>query len=107
MSQGVSLLDKAVEIAHLEMAALEEGDYDEALKLADRRGEIISEAWSALESDTTDQYRTRLVALTRLQERLTALADTARDVVREGLQRSRREKQRMRGYRQSIGQALR
>lgn len=107
MSRGVRLLDKAVEIAHREMAALEAGDYDEAARLADRRGEIISQAWSALETDTTDQYRARLVNLTRLQERLTALAGTARDIVREGLQRSRREKQRLRGYHRAIGQAIR
>lgn len=100
------MLDKAVEIAHREMAALEMGNYDEAVKLADRRGEIISQAWSELETDATDQYRRRLVDLTRLQEHLTALASAARDVAREGLQRSRREKQRMRGYHQSIGQAL-
>ncbi|MDR2573801.1 MAG: hypothetical protein LBC94_05570 [Desulfovibrio sp.] len=106
MSRGVRLLDKAVEIAHREMAALEMGNYDEAVKLADRRGEIISQAWSELETDATDQYRRRLVDLTRLQEHLTALASAARDVAREGLQRSRREKQRMRGYHQSIGQAL-
>jgi hypothetical protein len=106
MSRGVHLLDKAVEIAHREMAALESGDYDEAARLADRRGEIISQAWNALETDTTDQYRSRLVSLTRLQERLTALAGAARDAVRGGLQRSRLEKQRMRGYHQAIGQAM-
>ncbi|MDR2744952.1 MAG: hypothetical protein LBB66_07170 [Desulfovibrio sp.] len=106
MNQGVHLLDRAVEIAHREMAALEAGDYDGAARLADRRGEIISRAWSALETDTTDQYRSRLVNLTRLQERLTALAGAARDIAREGLQRSRRERQRMRGYHRAIGQAI-
>ena len=106
MSQGVHLLDMAVEIAHREMAALEAGAYDEAVRLADRRGEIISQAWSALETDATDQYRARLVNLTRLQERLTALAGAARDVTREGLQRARREKQRIRGYHRAIGQAI-
>ncbi|MDR2055738.1 MAG: hypothetical protein LBQ10_07720 [Desulfovibrio sp.] len=106
MSQGVRLLDRAVEIAHREMAALEAGEYDEAARLADRRGEIISRAWSALEADATDRYRSRLVSLTRLQQRLTALAGAARDIVREGLQRSRREKQRMRGYHRAVGQAM-
>ncbi|MDR3320431.1 MAG: hypothetical protein LBS77_05890 [Desulfovibrio sp.] len=88
MSRGVFLLDKAVDIAYREMTALEMGDYDAAAKLADQRDEIINQAWSVLETDATDQYRARLVNLTRLQDRLTAL----KDIVRDGLQHSRLEK---------------
>ena len=90
----------------LMMAALEDGAYDRAVELAERRGEITSMAWHLLESGGADQYRNRLIELTRLQEHLTELAAQAQEVVRASLQRSRLEKQRMRGYHQAVGQAL-
>ena len=61
MSQGLCLLDEALDLARQEMLALEDGAYDRAVVLA---------------------------------------------VIRASLQRSRREKQRMRGYHQAVGQAL-
>ena len=44
--------------------------------------------------------------MARVQEHLTGLAIRARDALRQDLQRSRLERQRMNGYHQSIGQAL-
>ncbi|MDR1777163.1 MAG: hypothetical protein LBR31_04970 [Desulfovibrio sp.] len=107
MSKGVSLLDRALEIAHREMSALETGDYDEASRLADQRDKIVEQAWAVLENEAGDQYRVRLVNLTQLQERLSALALSTRDMMRESLQRSRRERRRMQGYHQAVGHALR
>ena len=106
MGQGLSLLDQALDLARQEMAALEDGAYDRAVELAERRGELTGMAWQLLESDGVDQYRKRLIELTRLQEHLTELAAQAQEVVRASLQRSRLEKQRMRGYHQAVGQAL-
>ena len=45
MGQGLSLLDQALDLARQEMAALEDGAYDRAVELAERRGEITSMAW--------------------------------------------------------------
>ncbi|AMD90832.1 hypothetical protein [Desulfovibrio fairfieldensis] len=106
MSQGLCLLDEALDLARQEMLALEDGAYDRAVELAERRNEVTSMAWHVLESGSTDQYRNRLIELTRLQEHLADLAAKAQEVIRTSLQRSRREKQRMRGYHQAVGQAL-
>lgn len=106
MNQGLSLLDQALALARQEMSALEDGAYDKAVELAERRGELTGMAWQLLESDRVDQYRNRLVELTRLQEHLSELAAQAQDVVRASLQRSRLERQRIRGYHQAVGQAL-
>ncbi|WP_298031135.1 hypothetical protein [uncultured Desulfovibrio sp.] len=106
MGQGLSLLDQALDLARQEMAALEDRAYDKAVELAERRGEVTSMAWHLLESGGADQYRNRLIELTRIQEHLSELAVQARDVVRASLQHSRMEKQRMRGYHQAVGQAL-
>ena len=98
MSQGLCLLDEALDLARQEMLALEDGAYDRAVELAERRNEVTSMAWHVLESGSTE--------LTRLQEHLADLAAKAQEVIRASLQRSRREKQRMRGYHQAVGQAL-
>ena len=91
MSQGLCLLDEALDLARQEMLALEDGAYDRAVELAERRNEVTSMAWHVLESGSTDQYRNRLIELTRLQEHLADLAAKAQEVIRASLQRSRRE----------------
>ena len=68
MSQGLCLLDEALDLARQEMLALEDGAYDRAVELAERRNEVTSMAWHVLESGSTDQYRNRLIELTRLPQ---------------------------------------
>ena len=106
MNQGVCLLDEALNLARLEMAALEDGAYDKAVELAERRGEVTSMAWHMLEDSQADQYRAHLMELARMQEQLTELATKAHSEIRSQLQRSRLEGRRMRGYHQAVGQAL-
>lgn len=106
MAHGICLLDQALDLAMQEMAALEDGAYEKAVELAEKRNEVTSMAWHMLESGSVEEYRGHLVELNRVQEHLTSLAIQARDSLRQDLQRSRRERQRMNGYHQSIGQAL-
>ena len=106
MNQGVCLLDEALNLARLEMAALEDGAYDRAVELAERRGEVTSMAWHMLEDSQADQYRAHLMELARMQEQLTELATKAHSEIRSQLQRSRLESRRMRGYHRAVGQAL-
>ncbi|GFH62775.1 MAG: hypothetical protein ZNDK_0546 [Candidatus Desulfovibrio kirbyi] len=106
MRQGICLLDRALNIAHQEMAAIEAGEYDKAGELARQRGDIISQAWSLLGDESAEQYRSRLVSLAQMQRCLTSMAAGTRDVVVESLQKSRQGKKRMRGYRQSLGHVL-
>ncbi|MDY0204689.1 MAG: hypothetical protein RBR49_11280 [Desulfovibrio desulfuricans] len=106
MAQGLSLLDQALDLARQEMNALEDGAYDKAVILAEKRNEVTSMAWYMLEDGRGEEYRGHLVELARVQEHLTGLATRARDALRQDLQRSRLERQRMNGYQQSIGQAL-
>ena len=106
MAQGICLLDQALDLAMQEMTALEDGAYDKAVALAEKRNEITSMAWHMLDGDNVEECRGHLIELNRVQEHLTSLAIQARDVLRQELQRSRRERQRMHGYHQAIGQAL-
>lgn len=106
MSQGVYLLDQALDLARQEMAALDDGSYELAVELAEQRGEITSLAWNMLATDEVTDYRSRLVALTEFQEHLTRKASRAQEAVRMTLNRSRQEQHRMRGYHVAVGQAI-
>ena len=106
MNQGVCLLDEALNLARMEMAALEDGAYDKAVELAERRGEVTSMAWHMLDDSQADEYRAHLIELARVQDQLTELATKAHGEIRAQLQRSRLEGRRMRGYHRAVGQAL-
>ena len=106
MCQGIALLDEALALARQERAALENADYEEAIELAGRRGELTDMAWSMLEPDAAEDYRSRLAEQARLQEELTGMAGRARDEVRRSLNHSRQEQRRIRGYHQAVGYAL-
>ena len=82
------MLDEALELARQERAALENANYEEAIELAGRRGELTGMAWSLLARETMDDY------------------GSARNDVRQSLNHARREQRRIRGYHQAVGHAL-
>lgn len=106
MSQGICLLDEALVLAHQEKCALEKGEYDEAIELAQKRNEITGMAWNSFDNSEKEPYYKRLLELIDLQTHLTAIASRAQETLREKLSRSRQEKRRMRGYQMAVGQAL-
>lgn len=106
MCRGIALLDEALELARQERAALENANYEEAIELAGRRGELTGMAWSLLVREATDEYRSRLLELARLQEQLSDIAARARNDVRQGLSHARQEQRRIRGYHQAVSHAL-
>lgn len=106
MSQGLALLDEALDLARQEKSALEEGEYDEAIGMAQKRVDITDQAWNFLQTTEHEPYRKRLLELADLQKQLTELATSARNAVRQRMNRSRQEKKRMQGYHLAVGQAL-
>lgn len=106
MSQGIALLDEALDLAQQEKNALENGDYEEAIELAEKRGELTNMAWDLLDMKESASYRSRVMELSTLQSQLSTIASRAREVIRQKLCRSRQEKKRIRGYHMAVGQAL-
>lgn len=106
MSKGTILLDEALELARKEKNALENGEYDEAIELAQRRSDITGMAWNNYEPSEKDTYKSRLSELAKIQLSLTDFASRAHETIREKLSRSRQEKRRIRGYQMAVGQAL-
>jgi len=106
MSPGIALLDEALELARQEKSALEEGAYDEAICMAQKRNEITGMAWNYLEHAEREPYRKRLLELSGLQEQLSEIAARAKAAVRQSMNRSKMEKRRMNGYHMAVSQAL-
>lgn len=106
MCQGTNLLDEALGLARQEMTALDGGSYELAAELASKRCELTGMAWNLYEPTRRDAYLERMTELASFQTRLTKKATVARDEIRGRLQRSRREKIRLHGYQQAVGQAL-
>lgn len=106
MNQGIYLLDQALGLARQEMSALDDGEYENAVQLATRRGELISRAWGMLDTGSREKYRNRLLELNGLQDQLARKARETQALIRDSLGRSRKEKQRMRGYHLAVSQAL-
>lgn len=106
MSQGVALLDEALELARQEKAALESGAYESAIELAEKRGNLTNMAWNLYGADEKETYASKLSQLTTLHSQLTAIASRAHAAVRDKLNHSRMEKRRYRGYQMAVSQAL-
>lgn len=106
MSCAIDLLDEALDLAKKEKNALEVGEYDEAMDLAEKRGELTGMAWNMFEPGISEHYRKKLLELSSIQTQLTELATQARDAIRKKLSISRQEKRRIRGYHLAVGQAL-
>lgn len=106
MSRGTVLLDEALDLARQEKAALENGEYNEAIELAQKRNEITGMAWDLFDMSEKGPYHKRLLELADFQTKLTDIATLAHDTIRQKLNRSRQEKKRMRGYHMAVGQAL-
>ena len=79
MSRAIDLLDEALDLARKEKSALEDGEYDEAMGLAEKRGELTGMAWNLFEPSIAEHYKKRIMELSNIQKQLTELATKARD----------------------------
>ena len=106
MSEGMCLLNEALDLARQEATALEDGAYARAVELAERRNAVTGLAWKSFDSSESEQYKSYLTELARMQHYLTGLATRAYNDIRAHLQRARLERRRMQGYHKTVGQAL-
>lgn len=106
MSQGLVLLDEAMELARKEKVALEAGEYEDAIEIAEKRSEVTSMACNLMTHADHEPYRGRLQALLDFQKQLVSLASRAHAAVRDRMNRSKQEKRRIKGYSMAVSQAL-
>lgn len=101
MADSLSLLDMALQLGERELGALAAGDVDAAESSSRERAELVEMAWSRRDPAALDDLRDKLQRLQCLQGRLTEEARRLHDNIRTQLQHSRRESQRLCGYRQA------
>ncbi|MBR3665277.1 MAG: hypothetical protein IKN64_11615 [Desulfovibrio sp.] len=105
-NQGLLMLDRALELAEQEMAAVQNEAYEDAIELSRERGEMTNQAWNFFSSDVRDEYRSRLLELKNIHQLLKKIATEAHDKVEASLQQSKQERRRMRGYQSCVTHAL-
>ena len=106
MNQGIVLLEEALNLAQAEKCALEGGEYDEAIAIAEKRSQLTGMAYNHMTHEDEEPFRLKLLELSDIQNQLTSIASKAHNAVRQRLNRSKMEKKRMRGYQIAVGQAL-
>lgn len=106
MSQALQFLERAFQLARLEREALRTRNYDQAVKLSEQRQTLMEAARDCLETAEHAAYRERLLQLADLQRELTALARQAHQGVLAGLQGARKQRMRLRGYKQAVTLSL-
>lgn len=97
-------LDRVMEIGAQELDALQKGDAELALELFGQRSLLISQAWN-VRGDDTEAYVRRLQEVQRMQDVLSAEARRQRESIRQGLMNSRKEGQRLAGYKKAVSYA--
>ena len=101
MPDSLSLLDMALQLGERELGALAAGDVDAADSASRERAELVEMAWSRRDPAALNDLRDKLLRLQCLQGRLTEEARRLHDNIRSQLQQTRRESQRLTGYRQA------
>ncbi len=97
---AMSLVERAIEIANRELEQLEQGEVEDASKLAHDRRLVLDEAFlmERREDEDLRLFREKLVELQQIQRRLNDEALRLHERIREELGRSRQETKRHAGY---------
>lgn len=106
MTQGMELLDEALELGRQEKTALEEGAYEDAIEMARKRAELTGMACNCMKHEHQESFRSRLLQLSTLQKQLILLATTAHNAIRRQMNQSKQEKRRMNAYHVALEHAL-
>ena len=105
-NRGLLMLDRALELAEQEMAAVQNEAYEDAIEISRERGEITNQAWDYYSSDVREEYRSRLLELKSIHQLLQRIATEAHAKVEASLKQSKQERRRMRGYQTCVTHAL-
>lgn len=106
MERATEYIDQALMLGQLELSLLLAGDVEEAARIAEERRIATEQAWNARQDRDQETLGERLTQLLQLQELLTTEAKRLHGEIRASLVRSRKEMQRMNGYRNAVAHAL-
>lgn len=93
-----ALLDEALVLGDLELRMLGQGEVEQAQETAQRREDLIAEAFGNASRTDLAALRGKLEQLMALQGRLTGEARQLHESIRDELMRTRMENERVAGY---------
>lgn len=102
----VAMLDLALQLGEEELRALTAGEVEAAEMYYELRARLLNSAQGRPSPEDKPHIVARRRAMGYLQDRLTAAGRELRAQMVARMNRSRAEARRLRGYRQSVGQAL-
>ncbi len=103
-SISIALYNDALNIGKLELEALKNGEVEAAEEYCTQRSELLEKAWNIRDA-ADDQIKAKLIAMDTLQKELVKEGKKLRIQIQEQLSKSRQQQQRLKGYKQAIGQA--
>ncbi len=98
MHESLSLLDAALELTRQEDAALAAEDEERLEELCEERAKLMARAWEKRDGCDAAQLLSRLEAIQNAQNALTNKAASTSDALRQTLQQSREQGNRLSGY---------
>ena len=101
MHPCIELLEQALSLGELELEYLSAGQVDEVEELSARRFSLLDEAWERQSPDCLDEFREKFMQMQTLQGRLSREAVHLHALLRDELNKNRRESTRRHGYQQT------
>ena len=105
MHPSAAKLEEALSLARLEESALADEDLDRAEELADKRADLLFDAWSLRKGYAVELLCERLQELQAVQQRLNERAESLRDRLSNQISSERKQSKYFDGYRHAKAQA--
>ena len=101
MHPCIELLEQALNIGEMELECLAAGQVEEVEALSGKRFSLLDEAWECQSPDCLDEFREKFLQMQALQSRLSEEAVHLHAILRDALNKNRRETTRLHGYQQT------
>lgn len=101
MHPSISLAEEALDLARRELNLLEEGNMEEVEAAAERRMQLLDDAWAKRTDDCAKQLQERLEAMREIQKQMLEKAQALHDALAKELKDIRRRGTRQKSYQQA------
>ena len=106
MHPCIKLLEQALNIGEQELQYLAAGQFDEVEALSEKRFSLMDQAWERQSPDCLDEFKEKFIQMQELQGRLSREAVHLHSLLRDELNKNRRENTRQHGYQQTSSRDL-
>lgn len=101
MHPSISLAEEALDLARRELSLLEEGNIEEVETIAEKRMQLLDDAWAQRTDDCVTQLQERLEVMRVIQKQMIGKAQAFHDTLAKDLKDIRRRGTRQKSYQQA------